>query len=160
MVDGGRRERVELGEHRAVVEQVGGAEAGEVDRERGATFHLAPGRYALVGEGGEVLRELGLSKGKIGCEMEYLAGKYVNQLMTDLPGLTLEPCEFMFRRARMFKTAREREIMKHGFNGTEKAMLLFPFYGKGSLQDYLLPRLRRTFLEKTPAQFEDRKSVV
>ena len=71
----------------------------------------------------EVLRELGLSKGRIGCEMEYLAGKYVNQLMADLPGLTLEPCESIFRRARMFKTAREKEIMRRGFTGTEKAML-------------------------------------
>lgn len=36
-------------------------------------------------------------------------------------------------------------LIDHAFepqrDGTEKAMLLFPFYGKGSLQDYLLPRL-------------------
>ena len=72
---------------------------------------------------GEVLRELKLDRGRIGCELEYLGGKYVAQLLADLPQLTLEPCESLFRRARMIKTPRELEIIHGGFRGTEKAML-------------------------------------
>ena len=71
----------------------------------------------------DVLRELGLEKGRIGCELEYLAGKYVSQLAEAVPNLTLEPCESLFRGVRMFKTKREKELLQFGFRGTEKAML-------------------------------------
>lgn len=71
----------------------------------------------------DVLRELGLAEGRVGCEMEFLAAKYSNQLKDALPNLKIEPCESLFRRVRMFKTERERDILTTGFRGTEKAML-------------------------------------
>jgi Xaa-Pro aminopeptidase len=70
----------------------------------------------------DVLREKGLAGGRVGCELEYLAGKYIGQLQVDLPQLRLEPCEGVFRRARMIKSARERETMRRGFRGTERAL--------------------------------------
>ncbi|MBM6581186.1 aminopeptidase P family protein [Microvirga sp. BT689] len=71
----------------------------------------------------EVLAEKGLTHARIGCELEYLAGKYVRQLETLMPRVVLEPCDQMFRRARMIKTQREKDILRFGFRGTEKAML-------------------------------------
>lgn len=70
----------------------------------------------------EVLRERGLADGKIGIEMEFLAGKYLNQLKAQLPGLSVEGSDGLFRRARMFKSAGEKALLRHGFRGTEKAM--------------------------------------
>ncbi|MFI5012009.1 MAG: M24 family metallopeptidase [Hyphomicrobiales bacterium] len=71
----------------------------------------------------EVLREKGLAGARLGCEMEYLAATYLNALARELPRLTLEPCEQLFRRARMLKTRREREVIASGYRGTEKALL-------------------------------------
>jgi Xaa-Pro aminopeptidase len=71
----------------------------------------------------DVLRELGLERGIVGCELEYLPGKYVRELTAEFPQLDLRPCDDLFRRVRMFKTTREKELIAHGFRGTEKAML-------------------------------------
>ncbi len=71
----------------------------------------------------DVLGELGLRTGRIGCELDYLAHRYSSQLMGALPSLRLEPCEELFQRARMRKTRRERDLLAEGFRGTEKAML-------------------------------------
>ena len=71
----------------------------------------------------EVLRERGLASGRIGCEMEYLPGKYVRDLQALLPALQIEACDDLFRRVRMFKTPREIDILTAGFRGTERAML-------------------------------------
>jgi Xaa-Pro aminopeptidase len=71
----------------------------------------------------DVLREKGLSDARVGCELEYLAAAYVNELVRELPGLRLEPCEKLFRRARMIKTPRERQVIADGYRGTEKALL-------------------------------------
>ena len=71
----------------------------------------------------EVLTEKGLAKGRIGCELEFLAGKYTRQLEAALPQMKLESCDDMFRRVRMVKTDREKQILTEGFRGTEKAML-------------------------------------
>ena len=71
----------------------------------------------------DVLRERGLERGRIGVEMEHLPGKYVRELQALLPELRIEACDDIFRRVRMFKTAREIEIIGHGFRGTERAML-------------------------------------
>lgn len=71
----------------------------------------------------DALREMGLEKGRIGCELEFLPGKYVLQLMDALPSIRLEPCEALFRRVRMFKTQREIEILQHGYRGTASAMM-------------------------------------
>jgi Xaa-Pro aminopeptidase len=71
----------------------------------------------------QVLREKGLANACVGCEMEYLAGKYIAELTAELPGLRLAPCEPIFRRARMIKSAREIATIRDGFRGTEKALL-------------------------------------
>lgn len=71
----------------------------------------------------DVLTELGLSNGRVGCELDFLAGKYVREIETALPQLRLEPCQALFRRVRMIKSLREKEILQAGFRGTEKAML-------------------------------------
>lgn len=64
----------------------------------------------------------GLADGRIGCELEYLATIYAGQLQAALPKLKLEPCEALFRRARMVKSAREMQTIGTGFRGTEKAL--------------------------------------
>jgi Xaa-Pro aminopeptidase len=71
----------------------------------------------------DVIRELGLGDGLIGCELEYLPGKYVEELKAAFPRMTLQSCDDLFRHVRMFKTPRERELIAQGFRGTEKAML-------------------------------------
>lgn len=71
----------------------------------------------------EVIRELGLDSAKIGIEMEYLAAKYLHQFTAQLPNVTLESCDDLFRNARMFKSRAEIDLLQHGFRGTEKAML-------------------------------------
>lgn len=70
----------------------------------------------------DVLREKGLASGRVGCELDYLAGRYIGQLQAELPGLHLEPCETLFWRARMRKSPRERAIIRAGFRGTERAL--------------------------------------
>jgi Xaa-Pro aminopeptidase len=71
----------------------------------------------------DVLRERGLARGRIGCEMEHLPGKYVRDLQALLPDIRIEACDDLFRQVRMFKTPREIEILTAGFRGTERAML-------------------------------------
>ncbi len=71
----------------------------------------------------EVLREMGLESGKVGCELDFLPGRYVLELQAALPSLNLVPCDALFRSVRMFKTPREVEILQEGYRGTEKAMM-------------------------------------
>lgn len=70
----------------------------------------------------DALIELGAEQGLIGLEMEYLAAGYVDQLRKRLPNATFEACEPVFNRTRMYKTAREREVMAAAFRGTERAL--------------------------------------
>ena len=71
----------------------------------------------------EVLAELGLAEAKVGCELDYLAALYADQLRARLPKLRLAPCTGLFLRARMIKTPRELEILRHAYRATEKALL-------------------------------------
>lgn len=71
----------------------------------------------------EALKDQGLANGRIGCELEHLPGKYLRELQGLLPNLRIEACDDMFRQVRMFKTAREIEILTGGFRGTERAIL-------------------------------------
>lgn len=71
----------------------------------------------------EVLRELGLERGYVGIETEYLAAKYYNHLVQELPNLRVGSCEEFFARVRMFKTPREVEILTEAFRNTEKALM-------------------------------------
>ena len=71
---------------------------------------------------GDVLRELGVTSGHIGLELDYLATSYFHQLKTLLPNARFGACESLFDQVRMYKTPREREIMTAAFRGTEKAL--------------------------------------
>ena len=71
----------------------------------------------------DVLRERGLASGRVGCELEHLPGKYLRELQSLLPDLKIEACDDLFKQVRMFKTAREIEILTGGFRGTERAIL-------------------------------------
>jgi len=71
----------------------------------------------------DVLDELGLARGRVGIETEYLAAHYHQALLARLPGIDLAPCEELFARVRMIKSPREREIMTAAFRGTEKALM-------------------------------------
>ncbi len=71
----------------------------------------------------DVLRELGLERGHVGLETEYLAAAYYNDLVATLPQLRIAACEDLFARVRMHKTPKEREVLSFGFRSTEKALL-------------------------------------
>lgn len=71
----------------------------------------------------EVLAEKGLAQARVGCELDFLPGKYLREIETLLPALRLESCESLFRGVRMVKSPREKAVIQAGFRGTEKAML-------------------------------------
>jgi len=70
----------------------------------------------------DVLRELGLEKGRVGIEMDYLGAQYHAALGAGLPQMRVENCADLFAQVRMFKTPGEREIMTRAYRGTEKAL--------------------------------------
>jgi Xaa-Pro aminopeptidase len=70
----------------------------------------------------DVLKERGLARGRIGCELEHLPGKYLRELQSLLPDLRIEACDDVFKQVRMFKTPREIAIITGGFQGTERAI--------------------------------------
>ena len=71
----------------------------------------------------DVLRELRLTHGLIGIETEYLATRYHQELLAQLPNLRAQSCESLFAHVRMVKTERELALLRHAFRGTEKALL-------------------------------------
>ena len=71
----------------------------------------------------EVLRELGLDSGLVGIETEYLAVRYYQEMVEQLPKLRLQSCESLFEGVRMFKTEPEIATMRGGFQSTAKALL-------------------------------------
>ena len=70
-----------------------------------------------------VLQELGLAKGNIGIELDYLAASYLEELRRSLPGLSVSSCTGVFAEARIIKTAREKELLTNAYRATEKALL-------------------------------------
>lgn len=71
----------------------------------------------------DVLEELGLARGRIGIELDYLPASAFQRLAARLPALTLEPCDRLFVETRMRKTDAERALLRDAFRGTEKAFL-------------------------------------
>ena len=71
----------------------------------------------------DVLTELGIAGGRIGMDLDYFATTYMRRLQARLPQLRVEPCDTLFARARMFKTAREMATIFGGYRQTEKALL-------------------------------------
>jgi len=72
---------------------------------------------------GDVLTDLGLARGHIGYEGEYLAGRYRDQLTHRLPEAELGECDELLARVRMFKTEAEIELLRHAYRGTAKALM-------------------------------------
>lgn len=70
----------------------------------------------------DVLRELGLEHGCIGYEGEYVAGRYCNQLRKELTHIQLRECDELLARARMLKTPKEIQLLKHAYCGTASAL--------------------------------------
>ena len=70
----------------------------------------------------DLLIDLGLDKGNVAIEQEYIAAKYDFELRARLPNLKLNSAEPIFRAARMRKSTREIETLQHGFQGTGQAM--------------------------------------
>lgn len=70
----------------------------------------------------DLLVEMGAQRGYIGLEMDYFGASYFEALKARLPNARFGPCEAVFERARMYKTAAEREVMAEAFRGTEKAL--------------------------------------
>lgn len=70
----------------------------------------------------DLLTDLGMANGRVAMEVEFLAAAYRDRLLERLPGLTIEPAEPLFRRARMLKSPREVEVLQHGYRGTATAM--------------------------------------
>ena len=70
----------------------------------------------------DLLIDLGLDKGNVAIEREYIAAKYDFELRARLPKLKLNSAEPIFRAARMRKSTREIETLQRGFQGTGQAM--------------------------------------
>ena len=70
----------------------------------------------------DLLIDLGLDKGDVAIEREYIAAKYDFELRARLPKLKLNSAEPIFRAARMRKSTREIETLQRGFQGTGQAM--------------------------------------
>ena len=70
----------------------------------------------------DLLKGLGLERGYIGIEMEYLAAGHLASLQKHLPNARFGACESLFDTTRMYKTAREREVLSAAFRGTEQAL--------------------------------------
>ena len=70
----------------------------------------------------DLLIDLGLDKGNVAIEQEYIAAKYDFELRARLPNLKLNSAEPIFRAARMRKSTREIETLQRGFQGTGQAM--------------------------------------
>ena len=75
--------------------------------------------HALV----EVLKEKGLTAGRVGIEMNYLTVPFHRELVEALPELELVPCEGLFERVRMIKTPGELELMTRAAVATERALM-------------------------------------
>jgi Xaa-Pro aminopeptidase len=70
----------------------------------------------------DLLIDLGLDRGHVAIEQEYIAAKYDRELRARLPHLKLNSAEPIFRAARMRKSAREVETLQRGYRGTGQAM--------------------------------------
>lgn len=69
-----------------------------------------------------VLQDLGLSKARLGIEMEYLAAKYFAELTRLLPEARFEAADLMMEKVRAIKTPAEQELLGRAARVTEKAI--------------------------------------
>ena len=71
----------------------------------------------------DVLKEKGLTAGRVGIEINYLTVPFHRELVEALPELELAPCEGLLERARMIKTPAELELMTRAAVATERALM-------------------------------------
>ena len=104
---------------------VAGQEAGYVgerSRVRDVRSYVAHGAspiQALV----DVLREKGLTTGRIGIELGYLSTDYHRELVEALPEAQVVSCEPLFQRVRMVKTQAEVDLLTYAGVATERALM-------------------------------------
>jgi Xaa-Pro aminopeptidase len=60
----------------------------------------------------EQLRELSLTRGRVGLETDYLPARDMEILERELPGIEFVAVQNLFNRARMIKTDRERDLLQ------------------------------------------------
>jgi len=93
------------------------------------------------------LREKGLEAGRIGIEMGYLSAAYHQELAKSLPELQLTPCESIFQKARLVKTAAEVELLSKAAVATERALLAtYATIQPGDRERVLVGRLAENML--------------
>ncbi len=68
------------------------------------------------------LRDLGLDKARLGIEMEYLAAKYYQELLRELPQARFEAADLMMEKVRAIKTPTEQQLLGRAARMTEKAI--------------------------------------
>lgn len=71
----------------------------------------------------DVIREKGLSRGRIGIELGYLSARYFLELQRELPGATVVSSESFFDQVRVIKTPDEIAALEEGALATERALL-------------------------------------
>ena len=69
----------------------------------------------------EVLEEKGLSKGKIGIELNYLTADYYMELIKRMPGVSLSECSQLFGYVKMIKDQVEIQYLTEAANLTREA---------------------------------------
>lgn len=70
----------------------------------------------------DVLAGKGIANGRIGFEALYLPAWHQHELERNLPGVTLESCDYLFDEMRMVKTPAEIEQIRFAAVQTEKAI--------------------------------------
>jgi len=70
-----------------------------------------------------IMRERGLTRGRVGVEKSYLCARFHEELQGELPDVKWVDISPVFERMRMVKTPREIEMLRHAARNTERAML-------------------------------------
>lgn len=82
-----------------------------------------------------MLQELGITKGRLGVETDYVPAKDFAALDEALSQVTLVPCEQLLARSRMIKTPREVELIRDLSQRTDTALAhAFSAVGPGSTE--------------------------
>ena len=72
---------------------------------------------------GQVIRDRGLGRARIGIELGYLSAHYFAELQREAPQATFVPAEPFFTSVRAIKTPEEIEALKEAGIATERALL-------------------------------------
>jgi len=96
----------------------------------------------------EVLREKGLSAGRIGIEPGYLSADHYSELTSTLSEAQFLSCESLFSKVRMIKTPAELEVLTRGAVATEHALMAtYSTVNTGETERNLVARLGGNILQ-------------